>query len=334
MLSIEITRECPLHCPGCYAYGDDHLGGDVTLRELHDLRGDDLVNGVLGLVKKHRPVHVSLVGGEPMVRHRELSRILPALSKQGIYALVVTSGVIPIPREWCTLPGLEVAISVDGLPEHHDVRRTPATYERILKNIDGCLVNVHWTITGQMFARDGYLEDYLAFWNGRPEVRGIWFSLYSPQLGEHSPEMLTRAQRLHVATRLQRWKHDFPKLIMKRTMTEVIAQPPRNPDECLFSKMSINYSADLQTAVEPCIFGGKPDCSQCGCGVTLGLEAIGKHRLKNAFEVRSLVKGSVAIGRVSNRVRAFTPTRLHGRRAAQPSDLVQIEESLTKKKSA
>src|ERR1043166_5916768 len=33
-LSIEITRECPLTCPGCYAYGSDHLGGDVTLREL------------------------------------------------------------------------------------------------------------------------------------------------------------------------------------------------------------------------------------------------------------------------------------------------------------
>ena len=32
VLSIEITRECPLRCPGCYAYGDDHIGGGVTLR--------------------------------------------------------------------------------------------------------------------------------------------------------------------------------------------------------------------------------------------------------------------------------------------------------------
>ena len=40
MLSIEITRECPLSCPGCYAYGDSHLGGERTLRELSDLRGD------------------------------------------------------------------------------------------------------------------------------------------------------------------------------------------------------------------------------------------------------------------------------------------------------
>jgi len=84
MLSIEVTRECPLHCPGCYAYGDNHLGGERTLRELSDFRGDALVDGILDLVAKHRPLHVSLVGGEPLVRHRELSRVLPELSRRGI----------------------------------------------------------------------------------------------------------------------------------------------------------------------------------------------------------------------------------------------------------
>src|SRR3954470_309787 len=73
MLSIEITRECPLSCPGCYAYGDSHLGGEKTLSELSDFRGDALVDGVLDLVRKHQPMHVSLVGGEPLVRHRELT---------------------------------------------------------------------------------------------------------------------------------------------------------------------------------------------------------------------------------------------------------------------
>ena len=38
-LSIEITRECPLRCPGCYAYEDAHLGGSVTLRQLADQVG-------------------------------------------------------------------------------------------------------------------------------------------------------------------------------------------------------------------------------------------------------------------------------------------------------
>ena len=42
-ISVEITKECPLRCPGCYAYGDEHLGGEVTLRGLADYKGDELV---------------------------------------------------------------------------------------------------------------------------------------------------------------------------------------------------------------------------------------------------------------------------------------------------
>ena len=202
MLSIEITRECPLSCPGCYAYGDSHLGGEKKLTELSDLRGDALVEGVLGLVKKHRPLHVSLVGGEPMIRHRELSRILPALSQQNIFTMVVTSGIIPIPMEWMGLRRNRVAVSIDGLPEHHDPRRKPATYDRILENIRGREVNIHWTITGPMMKRPGYLEEYLAFWQAQPEVKRVWVSLYSPQQGEHTPEMLTREERQRVAREL------------------------------------------------------------------------------------------------------------------------------------
>src|SRR5262245_51268311 len=81
LLSIEITRECPLSCPGCYAYGDAHLGDGKTLRQLSDLHGDRLVEGVLALVRGERPMQVSIVGGEPLIRHRELSKILPVLSE-------------------------------------------------------------------------------------------------------------------------------------------------------------------------------------------------------------------------------------------------------------
>jgi MoaA/NifB/PqqE/SkfB family radical SAM enzyme len=126
MLSIEITRECPLKCPGCYAYDAQHLGGAVTLRQLSDLRVNALVAGVLQLVQKHRPVHVSIVGGEPLIRHRELSRILQELSARQVETLIVTSGVMPIPADSNRLKRLRVAVSVDGLAPHHDVRRFPA----------------------------------------------------------------------------------------------------------------------------------------------------------------------------------------------------------------
>src|SRR5437667_7413054 len=84
-LSIEITRECPLRCPGCYAYGDGHLGGSLTLRELRDFKGQALVDGVLAVIDRHRPLHVSIVGGEPLVRYRELDALLPLLSARDIH---------------------------------------------------------------------------------------------------------------------------------------------------------------------------------------------------------------------------------------------------------
>jgi hypothetical protein len=54
------------------------------------------------------------------------------------------------------LPRLRVAVCIDGLPEHHDVRRKPDTYERILKNVEGREVNIHWTITRPMLLRRVY----------------------------------------------------------------------------------------------------------------------------------------------------------------------------------
>jgi organic radical activating enzyme len=303
LLSIEITRECPLTCPGCYAYGDTHLGSEVTLKQLSDLRGDDLVEGVLGLVRKHKPIHVSLVGGEPLVRHRELGRILPALSAMGVYTLVVTSAVIPIPAEWMKLPRVRVAVSIDGLPEHHDERRKPATYERILKNIAGLDVNIHWVITRPMMERPGYLEEYVKFWTERSEVNRLWVSVYTPQIGEQSAEMLTAEQRVGMASQLPWLCVKYPKLLLNEGMAQAFVSPPQNPDECLFAKMSANYSADLKTRVEPCVFGGTPDCTQCGCGISGALHWIRSVKVVGPVKVGHFVGGSIGVGRIMNRMR-------------------------------
>jgi len=303
ILSIEITRECPLSCPGCYAYGDTHLGNDVTLRELSDFRGDALVDGVLSLVRKHKPLHVSLVGGEPLVRHKELSRILPALSAMGVYTLVVTSAVIPIPAEWMKLRRVRVAVSVDGLPEDHDIRRKPATYERVLKNIEGREVNIHWTITKQMFSRPGYLDEYVSFWSARTEVNRIWVSVYTPQVGEQSAEILTREDREIMARELPELCKKYPKLLLTEGMARAFVSPPQNPDDCLFAKLSANYSADLKTRVEPCVFGGTPDCAQCGCAISGALHWIRTVKVLGPVKIDHFVGGSIGIGRVMNRLR-------------------------------
>jgi MoaA/NifB/PqqE/SkfB family radical SAM enzyme len=334
MLSIEITRECPLSCPGCYAYGESHLGGETMLRDLSDFRGDDLVENVLSLVRRHRPMHVSLVGGEPMIRHRELDRILPALSDMGVFAMVVTSAVIAIPAHWMKIPRLRVAVSVDGLPEHHDPRRKPATYERILKNVAERSINVHWVITRPMLERASYLEEYVAFWNSRPEVDHIWVSLYSPQMNEESPERLSAEDREFVARTLPPLRHRYAKLQMPEGMAQAFVKPPISPKDCLFSKMSVNYSADLRTRVEPCVFGGNPDCSQCGCSISSALHWVREVKLAGPLKVGHLVQSALSVGSTMSKLRTELRPPNRWQAGARFSDettpLVQIQSQVPK----
>jgi MoaA/NifB/PqqE/SkfB family radical SAM enzyme len=329
VLSIEITRECPLSCPGCYAYGDSHLGGGVTLNELADFRGDDLVNGLIGLARKHKPLHISLVGGEPLVRHKELSRTLPVLNDMRIFTMIVTSAVIPIPAEWMQYDRVRVTVSVDGLQPDHDVRRKPATYEKILKNISGRHVNVHWTITRQMTERPGYFEEFLAYWSAMPEVLNIWFSLYTPQIGEQSAEMLTREQRISVSHELAGLKKKYSKLLMHEGLAEAYINPPESPRDCTFAKMSVNYSADLKSRVEPCIFGGNPDCSQCGCTATAGLHWVADYNLMGPLKAGHIMNASLGFGNLIDSLRA-EPVRTNRWRkdgvAAPAKDLIQIRQ--------
>ncbi|HEY5617970.1 MAG TPA: radical SAM protein [Vicinamibacterales bacterium] len=296
-LSIEITKECPLRCPGCYAYGDDHLGGDVTLRGLSDYKGDELVERFMALVDRHRPLHISIVGGEPLVRYRELGVILPRLAERGIHTQLVTSAVRPIPIEWASLRRLQLVVSIDGLPPEHDERRTPATYDRILKHIVGHQITVHCTVTRQQARRDGYLEEFLRLWQENAHTKLIWVSLYTPQKGEISAERLTSADRARVVADLRRLRGQISKLQMLDGMLNVYSRPPQSPQECIFAQTTACFSSDLERRITPCQFGGNPDCSNCGCIASAGLEAIGRHRLRGGIPVGRIFYASLRVGK-------------------------------------
>jgi len=307
-LSIEITRECPLRCPGCYAYGDDHLGGDLTLREVRDFKGQELIDGILALVDRHKPLHLSIVGGEPLVRYRELNILLPLLSKRGLHVQVVTSAVREIPAEWHTIPRVSLVVSIDGLQPEHDVRRTPATYDRILKHIAGHSITVHCTVTRQQVNRAGYIEEFLRIWSAREEVEKIWVSLYTPQIGEVSDERLRPVDRERVVADLMALRLNFPKLALPKGLIEVYATPPDSPDECVFARTTSTISADLTTRITPCQFGGAPDCSQCGCIASAGLAAVARHKLFGFVPVGSIFDGSLKVGQQVRRIRPIEPS--------------------------
>lgn len=301
-LSIEITRACPLSCPGCYAYEPTHLNELGPLVELSDYSGRELINGVLNLVQQYRPVYVSIVGGEPLVRYRELDVILPEISKQEITTMVVTSAVREIPKSWSEIERLRVAVSIDGLQPEHDVRRAPATYDRILKSIQGHTITVHCTVTGHMARRPNYFEEFLTFWSDRPEVNTIWFSLFTPQKKAQAEEILTQQERIEVVKELATLRSRFPKLDMSDSVVEGYLDPPRSPSECVFARVNLSITTDLRNKITPCQLGGEPDCSQCGCMASAGMKSVGEYRVMGLVPMRSIFDVSERIGKGVNRI--------------------------------
>ena len=302
-LSIEITKECPLRCPGCYAFDAAHLGSQTQLRDLSDFRGDILVARVLALIDEQRPVHVSLVGGDPLVRYRELDSLLPQIESRGVFTQVVTSAFRVIPAAWMALKNLNVVVSIDGLQPEHDARRKPATYDRILKNIKGVQITVHCTITSQIAGRPGYLDEFLNFWCSQPEVLRVWFSIFTPQRGAPDPEILTKSQRAQVIDDLRQLRLKYPALEMPEELIREFESPPRNPEECIFARTTKVLSADLLTRITPCQFGGNPDCEQCGCIASMALAAVGHHRVLGPLTAGKLFTASDRLGKGWNRLR-------------------------------
>jgi hypothetical protein len=176
-----------------------------------------------------------------------------------------------------------------------------------------------------MLRRTDYLEEYLSFWNALAEVVRMWVSLYSPQENETCAEMLSMSDRVAVAEELRTLQPRYPKLLMNSGIARALQSPPTTPSECMFARMSTNYSADLQTRVEPCIFGGTPDCSQCGCAISAGLHWLKTVRVARLVKIETLVNGSVGLGSALGKLRReYQP---HPRWIVQPgseSKLVQI----------
>jgi sulfatase maturation enzyme AslB (radical SAM superfamily) len=242
-----------------------------------------------------------------------MEAVIPLLTERGIHVQLVTSAFRPLPTAWAKQERLNVVVSIDGLQPEHDQRRAPATYERILRNIEGGRITIHCTITGQMRKRKDYLAEFLQFWHPRPEIKRLWFSIFTPQIGDQLPEILTPEERIATVEELLVLREKYPKVEMPEGMIRAYLKPPASPEECTFAQTTHTLSADFHTAITPCQFGGEPDCSSCGCIASAGLHAIGEHKLARVLPVKVLFRSSLAIGRL-----------FRGRRRPvnRPSDLV------------
>jgi hypothetical protein len=142
----------------------------------------------------------------------------------------------------------------------------------------------------------GYLEKFLRFWSKQPEIRKIWISLYTPQAGERSSEVLPPNVRDHVIDELSFLRDRFRKLELPPGVLGAYRRPPADPACCVFARTTQTFSADLSNRVIPCQLGGRPDCHQCGCIAAAGLEAVSRHRLPIGIRTGTIFALSHALG--------------------------------------
>ena len=87
----------------------------------------------------------------------------------------------------------------------------------------------------------------------------------------------------------------------------------------------------LQSRVEPCVFGGNPDCSQCGCAISSGLHWVKSIKLAGPVRINHFVQGSINVGLLFNRLRQHSTQLSRWTHNSQkldskpPADLVQIQ---------
>jgi hypothetical protein len=97
---------------------------------------------------------------------------------------------------------------------------------------------------------------------------------------------------------------------MHDIVIDEMANPPSSPKECIFARTTQTISADLKTQITPCQFGGDPDCSQCGCIASMGLAAVGHHKVLGNLTAGHLFLASDRLGKGWRKLRhAFSPRK-------------------------
>jgi hypothetical protein len=127
--------------------------------------------------------------------------------------------------------------------------------------------------------------------------------LFTPQIGEKSYEILPPDVRRRVIEELLELRQEFPKLAMPKEALKAFLTPPSDPSHCIFARTTTTITADLKHRVTPCQFGGTPDCSQCGCMATAGLEAVGAHKLPLGIRAGTIYEASIKFGALMSRIR-------------------------------
>ena len=251
-LSIEITRECPLRCPGCYAYGADHLGGDITCAKSATTRAKR--SSPSSAPRSRAPP------ASPLDRRRRAAGPLSRAERAPAEARRARASTRSSSRARCARSrssGPRIPPPADRrvdrrppararrAPEAGDLRSHPEAHQGTQDHRP-----LHGDAAAGAPRRLPRRVRRLLVEQSRTPARSGSASTRR-RSARSSDERLLPADRERVVADLIALRKKYPKLQMPKGLIEVYATPPDSPDECIFAQTTTCVSADLKTQITP-----------------------------------------------------------------------------------
>ncbi len=151
---VNPLERCNLRCKICYTRKTDPI-----LKE----------SEILGFIHRYKQVHpvsvVTFCGGEVFALPY-FTRLVNALSKQGILIQIITNGTIDKLSEFHEPNSINLIVSIDGLRKYHDKNRGKGNFTKSLKFLRkagemGFHSEIFSIVTKQNYPDIGLFEQYL-----------------------------------------------------------------------------------------------------------------------------------------------------------------------------
>jgi len=158
--------------------------------------------------------------------------LIPLLLSRGIHVQVVTSAFRTMGPDLGESTAPARSRIHRWLQPEHDVRRAPATYDRILKNIVEQRITVHCTVTGQMMKRQDTWPNSWSSDAAPGDREGLVQPVHSSGWRSHAGNLEFRGTCAGHADMVELRKQ-HPKLDMPEAVIRQFASPPHRPQDCV-----------------------------------------------------------------------------------------------------
>ncbi len=288
--SIEITDRCNAGCNYCYVYPSEwnqsqRMAGYLQLSTPEHRQKEQQVFETLARLHRQGIVHVTLIGGEPLLA----SKIIYRAAELFPVVWVVTNGAAKHP---VNLPrSVVISVSIDGPPEFHNQIRDPSGFfakheygnltgmsAAIARNINqserGAFV--HITLTKQSLPRFPETVDWLV--TDLNKLRGIMVS-GAATTGSDRPNTLSSDDKQLIKQMIEDAAERYGWQLFPFNQPQVNAylfNPEyaiTDPAQCTVARRvdSIGFDGN---SVGKCVLRDQTDCATCACNLTGLMRAV------------------------------------------------------------